>query len=430
MNTRFLAAGFLSFLMGGAVSAQQPEPQGIDPAVWMDGVRAAYRDTLVHEQHTITVIPPGGDPTSAQVVTRTVATEGGSRTWVRLGPFDVLIEPGRAAVIHRHNRKTVLMREGGSGLGPLFDVVPRIPLPQIEWLVGGGESGGAALSELQPLGSWFEGLVLERVSVGPDGLATTAVGALVDDRPSVEVRVDESNRVVDFTARVATEEGPVGEMRIISREIDKEPVPEWAEFVAGREAVASLALLKAEQSQIPAGTVMPGLGFMTGAMEGWDHEAVLKAAEASHPGSRQLFAMVVYDAGKPASVADAAGGFVSAYRAGQQLRRQSAVDARQLPHLILVPVGVVGVDDFRPDALKQREAKWAEVITPLRAGDPGAAHVWTSVGPEVIGRFVPDSAAVVVVTDATLRILAVIPLDGRASDNDALAREIAGSITE
>jgi hypothetical protein len=52
------------------------------------------------------------------------------------------------------------------------------------------------------------------------------------------------------------------------------------------------------------------------------------------------------------------------------------------------------------------------------------------VGPEVIGRFVPDSAAVVVVTDATLRILAVIPLDGRASDNDALAREIAGSITE
>jgi hypothetical protein len=70
------------------------------------------------------------------------------------------------------------------------------------------------------------------------------------------------------------------------------------------------------------------------------------------------------------------------------------------------------------------------VITPLRAGDPGAAHVWTSVGPEVIGRFVPDSAAVVVVTDATLRILAVIPLDGRASDNDALAREIAGSITE
>lgn len=399
--------------------------RGIDPAIWMDGVRAAYRDAVVHEHHTIIVTPPHGEASSAVIVTRTSPGEKGPRTWMQLGPFDVLFEPSRVAIVHRHNRKTVLVREGGEGLAPLMDAAPRIPLPQLAWISGAGTAKGSALDELRELGAWFEGLEIREVVVGGDGLAVTAFAQRDGEHPRAQVRVDESNRVVEFVARVRASESPDawGELRVSSREIEKEPIPEWDAFIAGRERVTSISQLRPAPSQIPVGVTLPSLGFMTRAMEAWDFGAISAGAETQAPGARHLFAFVLYDASKARPRDDGASGYDAVYRAARQMRRDSAVRRTPLVRIHAVPVGVVGVDDFRPDLMEKREKSWSELVAPL-GPENGAAHVWSSIGADAIGRFVPESAAVVVLTDASLRILGVIPLDGRAGDTDALANEV------
>ncbi|MFZ4575799.1 MAG: hypothetical protein ACOYN0_15500, partial [Phycisphaerales bacterium] len=432
-------------LFGTAASlaaAQQPESRPplptaevdapVDPGKWMDSVRAAYRGTLIHERHTITVTPPGDEPAaSAVVITRTVPSESGPRTLIRFGPFDALLEPGRVAVVHRHNDKIVFISLGGEGLDPLLNAAPSIPLPQLALIHSTGQRAGAELTELGRLGPWFGGLTVEQVTIGADGLASSAVGTSDGGKPRVVLQADESRRFTSFSARVrATEPGGAwGQIRIDSVEIDKVPVPEWDELVAGREPVESLSLLRAAPSPVSVGDVLPGLGLMTRSLDAWGFADQLAAGQRAAPGSLQMFAVVLFDAADAEAVSEGASGCRAVQRAEQRMRRENAVAQTQLPHFNLVPVGVVPVDDFRRDVLTQRQTRWAQTVGDRGPADAVSNQVWSSSGPKTIGRFVPGSSAAVLIADASLRLVAILPLDGRAGDEDALAGEIWLALT-
>jgi hypothetical protein len=412
-----------------APSAVAMETAAIDSGLWMDGVRAAYVAEPVHERHEISFTTPGGESMSAAVLLRSEHRGAISRLFMQLGTLDVLVEANRIGIVHRHNPRTILLAsatpEQASGLDTLLSVVPPIPLPQLAWALDHRSVYGNQLNELAGLSPWLDDVQIATVIVDSRGAAIGGDSA-PDSSPNVQMIVGPSNRVRIFRSRLRTPDGETVELNIESHAVAPLPLPTWEQFIGQREPVALVSQLRPAPSQIVTGSLLPSLGLMNQQMASWDLTAFLRTAAQSSAADVHLTAILLYQATEPEAREDALSGLQATRLAARELRQRSALKEITSTRLSILPVGVLSIDDFRSERLEQFAREW----TTGRSGTtPGEGElVWTTIGPEAIERFVPLSAAVIVIVDESTKVVGVLPLDQRRGDPQALQAELLDAL--
>ena len=87
-------------------------------------------------------------------------------------------------------------------------------------------------------------------------------------------------------------------------------------------------------------------------------------------------------------------------------------------------VGVLEVGEISPDQTSRLSAAWMEAAGEL------PTPLWTSAGRDMLERFAPGASTAAIVIDAQQRLVAVIPLDGRAVDASPVEADVTAALTK
>jgi len=387
-----------------------------EPAGDIETLRAAYRSSIA-ERLMVKVMTPDAQAASAgfewsiESPTSTPPTPGVVR--LDLGRLQIEIEGETLVAVHRHNPGTMfrVMLDPADPIRAMQAALPPLPIPQLEWALNPAPSdhlfsSGALVAGLPPLAA----AAFVRF---PDG---SFRAALADGwTASITRRADVSRGLASLTLTDAD-----GRDRLdVRATLLGAPLPRLS--LEGRETVPSIRDLRPAPAEIPISSHLPTPGLMNRAFEPWSLSEALTTAESA--GLSPIFVvLVVFDAGQPGMVADAAAAHHAAAAAIQSLRRRAKLGEIESAAFILKPVAMLPVDAFVEASIAAAHDRWLAAAT--SPDDP----VWSSAGPAFITRLVPGSAAAIIVLDAAQTVMATIPVDARRLEPDSIRAEVEAAL--
>jgi hypothetical protein len=395
----------------------------VDPVEFTRGVRERYRRCDIHETYDIEVSQDFVETIRAQVSVFSGSDETGHRLMVEFGPFSMLVESSRIALIHRYNRKNVLVAEGRSAAELISESIPPLPIPQLPLLMQSDREDSAAFDELAHVGPWFDGLLVERVQ--REGDSMVADGRIRVGN-SVRIEVDSDFRISNMVCQLDVAEQR-GRLTLKSTVVAQRAVPTWESFIGGREKVSTIAELRSLPSEIKVGDRLPELGMLTDQLQPWSFDETITGAVALAPASRQFVVIVMYDCASEASRVDAVMALDAVREASRRSRRAAALGTGPMVRLTPVVAGAFALRSLSTDELLAEKDRWpAAADSELPEVDP--VFAWVPAGADPISRFVPEARCVVVVVDGQRRVMAAIPFESGVQVAEVFTDELLGVV--
>jgi hypothetical protein len=419
----FIMAG-LAMHVSPVVAQDSPAPKPPDlPEVSghtdaLARAAARFRNEVIAQTVLIRVIPPQGRERASRVDVLTDPREGSRRLAMRLGRslhIEATDDQFRA-VSPRNDRDAFASAIGSPLTVPLLEsLMPRVPVPHIEWAFGSEAHEGEFL--VHPIG-WFRPHSVER----DDNHAEIIIrGSTADGGASIVLALDTFalRRIAGPLPRAA----PGTRVELTCRDADPTS-RSWVLDITERRRVDSLSALRPLPSELQPGDPIGGVGLMTPDLEPWLlNEAIREqAAQPTEQGSGPMFAVLVL---YRTSVAGAEDGAFLACGSMAALKRN--LDGRRLkgeestPRLLVRPVAVLEPAEFTPGGAKDLERRWAST---------GFQPVWTSAGQRFLDRFERGAHAIAVVIDEDQRLLGTAAIDSAPGAGDAILAEVRAIIEE
>lgn len=331
-----------------------------------------------------------------------------SKFLLSLGRLEIMATPGRLVATYRGEASTYYEAEVPDPLTPeSFRVVlPRVPLPQIEWCLG---------DEVQRLSVHPYGLTLALASTDPDGTRhfTAEDGKLTVVPPAHGVHP----RRIDLQG----EDGSA--LRLDISAMDASDWATWDLDVTHRQRVASLADLRTRAEPTLEGQEFRDLGFTRTDLS----SVTLKELVESAAASPHAFVFIVFDAGRDGSPAESVR---SDLAAGREAVRVAAESLKQSG----APGAALGVPMYLVRGLPLAELDVPGLATSageLAGGvDPRSTPMvlnTTSAG-WLLNDQLGDSKIALVVLSKDRTVTLATPLDGRAEDGESLTAEVRGAL--
>lgn len=378
-------------------------------------------------------------PSASEVVVRAFAADGRervSRVEVRTDPGDPASERPARVVLRLGRSLHVEASEGvlraisprnpdaafeGAIPQPLTPaaietLLPAVPVPHVAWALAAPTviEGVPVVLDVPPLGE----VMLDRLARDP------ARGEIVlhgrNAGGVVEIGVDaESGR---FRRLLGMVHATGVAIEVAARDVS--PDGRWEVETAGRRLVASLADLRPAPAEIPVGAKAVGLGLMGPDLAPWSvvdalHAMALDPLEAGR--GPVLAALVLYRADDPA-MEDGALAAVAALRGLKRvLDRARLAGEDRTPRLMVRPVGVFELDQFRPAEVRSLTQRWETV---------GVGVSWSTSGRALLDRFERGAGGVVILVDDEQTLRGVTSFAPGALAADAAVDEVRAALRD
>lgn len=399
-----------------AISQVESVPREPSPFDFVRGVRDHYRTSMVHDRCEFVVAEDGGDRIRTEITLRSVPNTEGPRLMLEFGPFTMLAEANRFSMVHRHNRKSVLLTEGSPVLKLIRDVMPPLPIPQIPLVVQGVREDSSVLDELESLGAWFQSLQISSVRRHDQGFI--AEGETLFGNRAL-IRTDISFRILHIRSEIKN--GPVrGVLEMNAFELPPCELESWDHFVGDRELVGQLTSLISLPSAVQVGDPLPELGLVDDALQPWSFDAAIERGVAAAPASRQFIALVFYDTSSDAARRDASIALDALRDVSRQLRRAAALGTGPMIRLSPITVGAIQWQSLSTDVIRFEQERLSEPLeTELLEVEDSFA--WAPPFADPIQRFHPDDRCVVAIVDSHKRVVSILSI---LDDREALIHEL------
>jgi hypothetical protein len=432
----FMVLGPLAVAACGAVALGQvhePGPVDLPPGTAIDEAGKAYRAGPVADDVSITVRTGAAGPERKEryrvrIAARSADGQQGPRLLLERGRLRVFGAPGKrvAADVGDETACVVWELEGDPTAEDLARHLPPVPLPQIA-LALGGENAARDLTPYTLGTVWSTATADERVTPSVVMLKGRCSGG--DVTMVIDGRQGKSGRLRSFVAELKTDPGGAG--RGMTLDLKCEPVvnpgdpKEWEIDPGTREHLGSISELRQRPAPIAVGKRVPVLRLLSGQGEEWEGSwpAVQPDVGPPAPG---IGAVVLVFFRVPGDVERAAG-----------ISRDAMAGVEAAVAWFNLPAGPAGIAvrrvavfrpmDFKPDRL----AALGNVRSPNQlSGSTGPDSLlqtplnFTISPPATLDRFAAGADAALVLLDASKVLRAVIRLDGRADQSDAIAAEL------
>ncbi|HYE60986.1 MAG TPA: hypothetical protein VD997_03230 [Phycisphaerales bacterium] len=293
-------------------------------------------------------------------------------------------------------------------LDELWNAVPPVPLPQLEWALGEdtGRIGRVVTAILQA--SWTSVQYTKDLGVIFNGTSPSGPA-------SAEFARD--GRLVRLSVPLSRE-GDRIELRVTPEEAGNA----WTIPLEGRKPVPSLADLRPRPPEIMPGGRLPALSLMTRDLDSWSLQDELDRLPSPDLARVPTYGLlVVYRPAGTTAEQDAEIGARAVTLARADVSHAQP-DPTRRPRLVPVVIPVLDLADMNRTKLVTIDDAWAarQKDAPPRYFSP------TGIGE--MDRLARGSSAVVIIIDSTQKILSTIPLENRA-DAESVAQEI-GSLLE
>lgn len=389
------------------VDPPQPASQAITPFEFAQGIRHFYRSGRLHERYDIVVSEEGGDRIRTEVKLRSVVTTDGPRMIVDFGPFSAMVESSRLAIVHRHNRKSVLKVEGEPAIDLISGVMPPLPIPQIPFMLQTGSKEESNAIELESLGNWFRLLQIVEVET-KDGGFLALCESLRGNRATI--RTDRTFRIVQCSAEIDNR-GARGTFEMNVFELPPADIESWDHFVSDREIVSDITSLIALPSFVHVGDRLPELGLLDDELQPWSLDVIFERGIASAPASRQFVAIILYDAASDAALSDAVSAVGVIQDLARQLRRAAAIGDGPMIRLTPIAAGTIGRRTISTDDIAFERKRWPQGAD-SELLDVDTSFAWAPPFSDPIRRFHPDAQCTIVIVDGQKRVEAILPVSG------------------
>lgn len=419
-----------------------PRPSAAATAPESPRFAHAYRGSVPIAERIEFEVQGAGKPERAQAVLRIVPGDAAVPPSVRLelGHLVIFASGDTLRAVHAKNPTTYadVALPGGLSAAALAAALPPLVLPQVGLALPSPAHHAHALDDAMTV------LDLTFQPSPADGprlaLATLPTGQARLEFDSTTARL----RAYEFVPRDGSFTLRATVTPLTPEEAAALPPAVWAIDVAQRQRLvlptaqgtpagavspdaSALALLVPLEPDVRVGDVLPAMGLMSAA---WDAQPLPPRLEAlaelppQPPGV--VAAVLVMACVQENGLFDAPGVLAAATRAARRVTKEFELDrlrgVLETPRLLPLMVGVLEVRDVGPQ-LVPRIAPW------LAAQKVDALPVeWTTIGAETFRRVAPGARAAIVVVDRDLRVLGVVPLDGRGPDERTLASELRAII--
>lgn len=420
-----------------ALASAQPGP-ALTAREVMDAVVETYRSAPTAERLFIRVrsmqaLAPEVDR-SVRALARSIALPSRERRGsitLRLDPargsarFDladlqIVAEGGRVLAANRLERSLYAETEYEGDLTPevLARHFPPLPAPQFAFAFG---------SERDPT-PYTTGVEWESVEVPHAGAREVTLAGRSREGTVVMGIDPRTNRIRFFGAEFESDGRRVMLEITVSPLGNGETEPP-ALVTAGRQRVESPSQLRPREGEVRIGERAPNFAMMTTEFQSWSAvEALEEARRALFPGLRGPSALiyVMYRAAEPgeraeAIRADAMTGRQALDLLRRRLRREAIDDPEGTPNPLSYGLVVFEMSRFSRES---PAAEWAYWRSSPAADERVPALLWSTSASTTIDRVAPGASSAIVVLSTDLVLRALVPLDGRAGDAEAIVEEI------
>jgi hypothetical protein len=369
---------------------------------------AAYQSGPIAEEVVITLSPNVGPDRTSTITLRVDAVPGSPRrlfidlTRLAIAADDSQIQ---AQAPHAPHLTFAAPVSVPLTLPQLWNAVPPILLPQLEWALGSDPARlGRAITAILHT-SWLPARYSETLSVIFQGESPGGPAA---------IEFNASGRLAALSIPLGRE-GP--RLMLTVTPLDPEAGP-WTLSAEGRTAVPSIADLRAKPAAVTPGARLPALSFMTRDLDAWSLQEALAQPQPGSPGPA-FGLLIFYKADAPTAFADAQTGAKAAAEVADILRAAQP-DPTRRPRTVAAVIALMGLGDMTRTRLAQADAQWPA---------PQPQRLFSPNGPGEMERLAPGSAVALLIIDAEQKLLAAIPLDQR-DDVAAIAEEAVAAITQ
>jgi hypothetical protein len=413
----------------GQAEPAQPDKDALDElGKLLASVRTTYRKGLVAERVTLRVSREGREAGSSTI---TLLIDNGvpDLSWPRrvrleLGRLSVYADDKNLVAVNAQDPGTYFTAALPEGLtlAALRGVLPPIPLPQLEWSLSDSDAA-TDLSHMVPgAGAIVWGPCISESRAHQFTFVGEAAGG------PVQLTLDS---VAATLVHISAPYGPKSTSGQARLDIDVAPVPpeeippaeQWPIATTGRVPVGFIAELKGRPPEIVTGDRIPALSLMNAELGSASLQDLLTPAnQLPVQAARPAFgALILYRVQDAAPTPEARAGV----KAIEDLRSVVAArwpEAAKRPRIAGLVVACLDLQEFNRARLADIDKEWGTAN-----GSPDRA--FSPTGSAILSRLAQKAGAALVIVDADQKVLKAIPLDGRASEDEAIAQEAFDSIS-
>jgi hypothetical protein len=210
-----------------------------------------------------------------------------------------------------------------------------------------------------------------------------------------------------------------------------EALASFAPAVQSRERVPTLTALVAKPVEVLPGSSVPVLALLDGELRGWQGlEEMLRQSEdeartgEAHPARSAI--IVLFEPGTHAIEAKAREAALAAEGVLRTLNIRQLRGGSLTPRVLVASAAAMELEQMRAERAKQLTAHWQQRGA-ANAGLPAVVEsplLFSSGGRKLLDRFAHRSRAMVLVVAGDGTLIRTLPLDDRAVQREALAREL------
>lgn len=323
--------------------------------------------------------------------------------WLEMGDVWVAAEggpSGSVTAVHARNEETFVRAavDGELRSAHLAEVLPPVPLPQLDLALGDEEAfGHRDLTPYAPRIRWLSAVV----DNAADPRRITLTGRTIHGVVSL-VTDAATGRLVEFACDAGPADESGQQVVVVVRAREERP-PQWSAWplnVEGRRQVASLRdLAPTRPTQLRPGTTITGLPLLTPEGAPWSLASDLGPIGGEPAALVLLLVRSGRESGAPEAVAAAARSI--AQRAEEARTGVGPPGLGDWPRVSVRPVAVISLAERDFDARLRRAAE---------ALGPGL--LWTISSAATIDRLAPpDAPAALMVIDSHRTMTASLPVD-------------------
>ncbi len=415
-TARFLLAAFaLAWPVRGSALAAAAHPLAAPPTTpeeFFDAVGATYRSWPLAERVSVRLRAENADTARSGFTFRLDASNRGEpRARLDLGDLQVFISGRSLVAANRLEPAACYRAEAEVPFNPalLSKHLPPVALPG--WVLAHRQPG----EPIPPLTPYAGPMTWDSPEVAPagDGLSRRGEWTITGRGPDATMTVT-VDAATTRLRRIVIDAAPGRRTRSLELAI----VPmipgdsaRWAIATEGRRAVDSLPELRPTRGVLTVGSAVPNLLLLDNEMIPWSLADVFVV-----PGAIDAAALVMF---RPAGAEENAAERDA--RAGMDAALRAAADAEGGPvRLAAYAVAAYDLGRFDREGLDAITARW---LPP--GDDPARAVLWSSSSRTSIDAFSPGASAVLVLVSRDMKLMGVLPLDGRGADPEALRTAIA-----
>ncbi|MDX2130579.1 MAG: hypothetical protein SFY69_00830 [Planctomycetota bacterium] len=304
-------------------------------------------------------------------------------------------------------------------------VLPDLPLPLIEWAIG--ETPAPEARGAEPSGADAP----VEVAVPPLGIVTFERAARSEPPGTITLHGRTPAGPVELTldAQTGRLRHVVGMLRERSLALEigvRETSADgaWGITIGSRTRVASLSALRPAPAELSPGAKAVGLGLMASDLTPWGVVDALHALGANPVEAGEgplLAALVLYKVDAPGMEDGALAAVTALQNVKRSLDKRRLAGEARVPRLLVRPVGVFALDQFRPEEARLLASRWEGI---------GLDVAWSSAGQALLDRFERGAPGVVVLIDEEQTLRGAASIGPGALAADAAADEVKAAIDD